>query len=46
MKLDIQQEQRTVFIWKCPICKKELRSLFKKQLQSNAESHLKAHETE
>ena len=43
MRLDIQQEQRTVYTWRCH-CGKKLSSLFRDQLESNAKSHLKSHE--
>jgi hypothetical protein len=35
-----------VYVWECPVCGKELRSLSKPQLYNNALSHSRKHKAE
>ena len=43
MKLDIQEEQRTVYVWKCTRCMRRMQSLWKKQLENFAKGHMESH---
>jgi hypothetical protein len=37
-------EKVTKFIWKCPLCNKEIKSEFEEQVDSWADSHLRSHD--